>query len=239
MDKNLTNLLKWSIENSTGATSSSNDNNTTTTAAAASASSLNPEILSALFGGPSEAELMKAAMEVIQDPGAALDDKLTAFDNFEQLIESLDNANNLEPLSLWTPLVGLLSHPTEPELRRMAAWCVGTAVQNNARTQERLLAVGGLPPLVELALAEGEEPAVRKKAVYALSSAVRNYQPAMDVAVGELRKRGHEHGIGGAGEGGEKSRVDAGDMSAVDVVIDGLRKKVEAAAAAAAAKAKA
>lgn len=189
-------------------------------AAPGSGSSLNPEILSALFGGPSEAELMRAAMEVITDPTVDLDNKLIAFDNFEQLIESLDNANNLEPLALWTPLIGLLTHE-EQELRRMAAWCIGTAVQNNARTQERLFAMGGVPKLVALAVREGEDEKVRRKAIYALSSAVRNYQPAMDVAAEELKKGGHD----GHGKG---EKVDAADMDAVDGVIEWLRGKVTA-----------
>lgn len=84
---------------------------------------------------------MKAAMEVLvadDDSGdVSLDDKLVAFDNFEQLIESLDNANNMEPLGLWSPLVGLLTH-REPDMRRMAAWCVGTAVQNNEKSQDKV-----------------------------------------------------------------------------------------------------
>ncbi|KAK4127736.1 Fes1-domain-containing protein [Parathielavia appendiculata] len=237
MDRNLNNLLKWSIENSTlssaaavpdgatGIATHSTDGTTTNPSSASSApagttgSQLNPEILQALFGGPSEAELMRAAMEVITDADASLETKLVAFDNFEQLIESLDNANNLEPLSLWTPLLSLLSHE-ERELRRMAAWCVGTAVQNNVRTQERLLAMGGVPKLVGLATSADEHEAVRRKAIYALSSAVRNYQPAMDVASEELRKAGHDHGQG--------DRVDAGDMDAVDGVIGWLRDKVNA-----------
>ncbi|KAG4426909.1 hsp70 nucleotide exchange factor fes1, partial [Cadophora sp. M221] len=141
------------------------------------------------------------------DPSITLTDKLTAFDNFEQLIENLDNANNLEPLSLWTPLLSCLRHE-ESEIRKMAAWCVGTAVQNNEKSQERLLAMNGIPALVEMARREGEEESVRRKAVYALSSASRNYQPAMDVLTGEL--------------GVEK--VDAADMDAVDVLIGGLRE---------------
>ncbi|KAJ4302249.1 hsp70 nucleotide exchange factor fes1 [Collariella sp. IMI 366227] len=236
MEKNLNSLLKWSIEHSAppgphAVTLPSTDNNntditsndsttTTNTNAAPSAptqpsttpagSTLNPELLSALFGGPSDADLMRAAIEVITDSTTDLDNKLIAFDNFEQLIENLDNANNLEPLSLWTPLLSLLSHD-ERELRRMAAWCVGTAVQNNVKSQERLLAMGGVPMLVGLATKEGEDEKVRRKAIYALSSAVRNYQPAMDVAVEELRKG---------------AEVDAADMDAVDAVMGYLKGKV-------------
>jgi hsp70-interacting protein len=192
-------------------------------AATPAKSDLTPEVLAALFGGPSEADLMKAAIEVITDTDAAntLENRLVAFDNFEQLIESLDNANNLENLELWRPLLGLLSHE-ERELRRMAAWCVGTAVQNNEKTQERLHAHGGIPPLVALATGEGETEPVRRKAIYALSSAVRNYQPAMDVAAEELGKKGHAVG----------DKVDAADMDAVDAVMNGLKEKAKGGTAA-------
>ncbi|KAL2152535.1 hypothetical protein VTH82DRAFT_5719 [Thermothelomyces myriococcoides] len=218
MDKNLTNLLRWSIENSTPSSGDKGgaagaDQGATTNRTGPSGTNLNPEILQALFGGPSEAELMKAAMEVITDAEATLENKLIAFDNFEQLVESLDNANNLEPLALWTPLLSMLEHE-ERELRRMAAWCVGTAVQNNVRTQERLLAMGGLPTLVRLALEETEDVAVRKKAIYALSSAIRNYQPAMDVVAEKLKPHGK----------GEK--IDASDMNAVDALINWMKEKV-------------
>ncbi|KAK0636185.1 nucleotide exchange factor Fes1-domain-containing protein [Bombardia bombarda] len=224
MDKSLNSLLKWSIENTAPSTTPiavkalDNTNDTATAAAAATTTTvtdnapvtnltpapLDREALLAILGGggPSDADLMKAALEVIHDtdPENTLDNKLIAFDNFEQLIESLDNANNLENLSLWTPLLSLLSHD-ESELRRYAAWCVGTAVQNNVRTQERLVAMGGIPPLVTLATREGEGEAVRRKAVYALSSAVRNYQPAMDLASEELAKQV---------EGRDVKQVDAG-----------------------------
>ncbi|KAK1835425.1 nucleotide exchange factor Fes1-domain-containing protein [Podospora conica] len=184
-------------------------------------SDLTPEVLAALFGGPSEADLMKAAIEVITDPAPSsadddLENRLVAFDNFEQLIESLDNANNLENLGLWRPLLDLLTHE-ERELRRMAAWCVGTAVQNNEKTQERLHAHGGIAPLVALATGEAETEAVRRKAIYALSSAVRNYQPAMDAAAEELGKKGHAVG----------DKVDAADMDAVDAVMNGLKEKAK------------
>jgi hsp70-interacting protein len=81
---------------------------------------------------------MKASMNTITSTDATLGNKLTAFDDLEQLIETIDNANNLEVLGLWTPLVQQLQNE-EPELRRMAAWCIGTAVQNNPKAQERVI----------------------------------------------------------------------------------------------------
>lgn len=201
-DKNLNKLLAWSLENQDGYEGPKNQGQ------------LDPELLKSLFGGPSEADLMKAAMENITstDPEVTLESKLTAFDNFEQLIESIDNANNIANLSLWTPLLGCLAHE-EAEIRRMAAWCVGTAVQNNAQSQEKLLAMGGIPTLVSMAVDDAEDKAVRKKAIYALSSASRNYQPAMDVCVEELGKKGHVHG-----------KVTADDMDSVDTVMNPLKE---------------
>ncbi|KAB5575708.1 nucleotide exchange factor Fes1-domain-containing protein [Coniochaeta sp. 2T2.1] len=218
-DKKLNDLLKWSIEATTASEDAPpreapGDAPTTT-----NVRNLDPELLKALMGGPSDAELMKAAMEVIMSPDDSVsqETRLTAFDNFEQLIESLDNANNMANLALWSPLVELLSHD-HPEFRRYAAWCVGTAVQNNAPSQEKFMVAGGLPKLVALAAGEGEEEKdVRKKAVYALSSAVRNYQPAMDVAHAELGK---------LGLAGDREKVDATDMDAIDEIMERLRERL-------------
>lgn len=212
-DPRLNELLKWSIENS--------DVTKDDPAAAAPSSNLTPELMAALMGGPSDADLMKGSMEIITSPDTeiTLENRLIAFDNFEQLIENLDNANNIANLDLWTPLLGQLK-AEEADMRKMAAWCIGTAVQNNERTQERLVAVGGLPMLVELAIKDGEKEYVRRKAVYALSSACRNYQPAMDICLEELSKSGHA----------STSKVDATDMEAVDVIMDDLKEKAKAAA---------
>ncbi|KAI1738478.1 nucleotide exchange factor Fes1-domain-containing protein [Xylaria scruposa] len=238
-DKNLNDLLRWSIEN----TASGPDGTTSE----APRSTLNPEALAALMGGPSDADLMRESMAhiVSSDPEITLESRLTAFDNLEQLIESLDNANLLSKLGLWTPLLACLAHD-EDEIRLMAAWCVGTAVQNNEPSQERLVALGGVEKLVQMAVgkrlppvptaANGEETGakangagteeeetqkVRRKAVYALSSAVRNYQPAMDVCAAELRRQGQDEHVGDEGK-----TIDATDMDAVDVVINGLKEKV-------------
>ena len=51
-------------------------------------------------------------------------------------------------------------------------------------------------------------PAARKKSIYALSSAVRNYQPAMNELVKALP------------EGYPTDKTDASDMEAVDVEVD-------------------
>ena len=203
-------LLKWSIENSE--TPSADPSSTTDPKAERpSGRPLNAEALNSLLGGPSDADLMKESMAAVLSPQVSLPDKLVAFDNFEQLIENLDNANNMEVLGLWAPLVQLLQSE-EAELRRFAAWCVGTAVQNNVKAQARLFASDAISVLTHLSIEDPNE-AVRRKAIYALSSEIRNFQPGLDAALRTLPK-------GIAPEGA----IDAGDMEAVDRVIEQLRQ---------------
>lgn len=56
--------------------------------------------------------------------------------------------------------------------------------------------------------------AARKKSVYALSSAVRNFQPALDEAVKHLP----EDFVPASGK-----KVDGGDMDAIDEIMGKLR----------------
>jgi hsp70-interacting protein len=136
MDPGLNRLLKWSIQNASP-TSTDPTNPPNPDASQPPNRSLNAEALQALMGGPSDADLMKESMAAILSPDISLPNKLVAFDNLEQLIEQVDNANNMHVLGLWTPLVTVLASE-EPDLRRMAAWCMGTAVQNNVKAQERV-----------------------------------------------------------------------------------------------------
>ncbi len=199
----LNSLLKWGVENS-GASRGTNPDHLP------SNRGLNAETINALLGGPSDADLMKEAMQAIHSPDVSLVDKVTAFDNFEQLVENLDNANNLESLGLWSPLLAQLDN-VEPDMRRMAAWCIGTAVQNNVKSQERLLAMGGVQKLAKLAV-EDRDQAVKKKCVYALSSSIRNYQPAANEVVQHLPSKIVE-----------ADHISADDMETIDAIMEKLR----------------
>lgn len=205
MDPGLNSLLQWSIENSEASRQSNGD-----TDSAPPTRGLNAEALKTLLGGPSDADLMREAMAVIRNDEATHEAKMTAFDNFEQLVENLDNANNMESLGLWTPLVEQLQSD-DADLRRMAAWCIGTAVQNNDKAQERLLVVGGVPKLVDIALNDADQ-SVRRKGVYALSSAIRNYQPATSEAFKHLPD-----------DKKPSEALEASDMDAIDSLMANLR----------------
>lgn len=236
----LNELLKWSVENSDASKTTSTQTNgppaktsvtarpsspstTTTTAPDRAPTGPAADALRSLLGGPSDADLMLAAMRCItysSDPSAAAtapspSDRLTAFHNLEELVEQIDNANNLAPLGLWTPLLGQLESP-EPRLREMAAWTVGTAVQNNAAQQERLVTLGGVGRLVDVAVGD-EDAAVRKKARRALSCAMRNLQGVVREVV---RVAPAEVGLGGR-------EWRAGEMADVDEMVSLFEKAGE------------
>jgi hypothetical protein len=75
-----------------------------------------------------------------------------------------------------------------------------------------MLVLGAIPTLVKQAT-EDEFQDARKKAILALSSGTRNYQPSMDKAVEHLPA---EH----LPKGG---KVDATDMEVVDTLMSSLR----------------
>lgn len=204
-DPGMNSLLSWSIENSDAGRNPDQPTR--------EPKGLSGDALRALMGGPSDADLMRESMALIVsgDPEVTHDVKMTAYDNFEQLIENLDNANNMESLGLWSPLIAQLDSP-EADFRRMAAWCIGTAVQNNEKSQERFLAVNGVEKVVKLVL-DDPDKAVRRKAIYALSSSVRNYQPAMNEAVKRLPK----NVVG-------PDQVSAADMDVIDAIMAKLRE---------------
>ena len=209
MDPGMNNLLKWSIKNSE---SSPNPNGTAaTTDTQQLERKLDADALKVLLGGPSDADLMKESMAAILSPDITLENKLIAFDNFEQLIEQIDNANNVQNMGLWPSLIELLSN-SEPELRRYSCWVIGTIVQNNEKAQEQPVVRGIVPKLVELALGDENEQ-VRRKAIYALSSEFRNFQPGLDAGLKVFPKTI-------VPEGGNN----ANDMEAVDRIIERLRE---------------
>lgn len=136
-----------------------------------------PKLLAQLFGAPDDAQLMVQAMVVITQPDNKLEDKEIAFDNFEMLVENLDNANMMKNLKLWEPLLAQLSSP-HPSLQKLAAWVVATATQNNPKSQEALVEQGdaGIKKLVDLTGHDDADVVV--KSLFALASAIRNCDDA-------------------------------------------------------------
>lgn len=76
----------------------------------------------------------------------------------------------------------------------------------------QLLVVGAIPTLVKLATEDPNEP-VRRKAIYAISSEIRNYEPSLNEALRALPESARPSG-----------HVDAGDMEAIDKITNHLRR---------------
>lgn len=173
-----------------GANSNSNSNNDVagTAGSGKPKKALTSEMLDALMG-PSDAEVMKDKMRIALDEGEDVNERVFALDDFEMLIESIDNANNIEPLGLWPPLLGLLSAPQDAIIRA-AAWVVGTAIQNNPKAQESFHSHSPLPTLLSLIssthpTSSSHSPSIssqtRSKSVYALSAALKHYPAAQSL----------------------------------------------------------
>ena len=108
----------------------------------------------------------------------SLDQKLDLWDELELLVESLDNANDLENMKLWEPLVSFLSDPIE-EMRLQSCWVLGTAIQNNIKSQAAFLKFDPIPKLLDL-LQTGKSSELRSKAMYTLSGSLRHNRAAVE-----------------------------------------------------------
>lgn len=138
-----------------------------------------PKLLAELFGqAADDPTLMRQNMELIENPECDEENKLTAFDNFEMLIENLDNANNIENLKLWPKLINQLDSENS-EFQNLTASIIGTAVQNNEKAQTDFIKYPeGFSKLISLAKTND---AVRIKALYALSNLIRNNEKSYEL----------------------------------------------------------
>jgi hsp70-interacting protein len=73
---------------------------------------------------------------------------------------------------------------------------------------------GAIPTLVRMATTDMDQMA-RKKAIFALSSSVRNFQPGLDIAVSHMPDNFKP-----------TDKLDANDMESVDSLINKLRESV-------------
>ena len=80
--------------------------------------------------------------------------------------------------------------------------------------QIKLLVLGAIPTLMRMATTDTDQGA-RKKAISALSSAVRNFQPGLDEAVSHT-----------PADYKPNETLNANDMESVDVLINKLRENI-------------
>jgi hypothetical protein len=87
-----------------------------------------------LIMGKPDSLTMKEKMATASDTSLDVETRVEALDDFEMLVELIDNANNMAVLKLWEPLIALYDDK-HPEVVRHALWITGTAVQNNLKAQ--------------------------------------------------------------------------------------------------------
>lgn len=140
-----------------------------------------PKILAQVLGantGKDDATLMKEDISVVlcDDPQISIDDKLTALEDFEMLVQNLDNANNISPMGIWPEIAKLYTYEGEEqdEFRGLAALITGTATQNNTKSQQDFLnnvGQNGMTNLLNL-ITKSNNFNVRARALYAISGLV-------------------------------------------------------------------
>ncbi|XP_057497193.1 uncharacterized protein LOC130781851 isoform X1 [Actinidia eriantha] len=128
---------------------------------------------------PSDAQLMRIALEDLNNSSLPLDDHRHALQELLVLVEPIDNANDdmtfmlsdLHKLGGLAIIIRELNNP-DSEIRTTSAWILGKASQNNPVIQKQVLELGGLTKLMKMVKSSFLEEA--RKALYAVSALIRN-----------------------------------------------------------------
>lgn len=148
-------LLNWALENS-GTPASGDDSK--------ELSSEKLAFLSSAFG-PADSVKMRECVCCITDKQDTTENKMIALDNLELLVESIDNACDVEKLNLWIPLLDALN---DEQLTCGILWVMGTAAQNNKVVQDLLVEKYKILPQIIKLLHLNHS--VSKKTLYVISS---------------------------------------------------------------------
>ena len=127
-----------------------------------------PKELSKLFYD--EAKLMVEYIEIAKHGP----EKKEAMEQFHFLVENIDNANNIQNLKLWSDIILLLNSDDDNDLIAETLWMCGTAVQNNKRSQDNLIAANGISSILEACKKWNGDDLVVAKGISALNSLISN-----------------------------------------------------------------
>ncbi|KAK8468350.1 hypothetical protein PHAVU_006G013100 [Phaseolus vulgaris] len=120
---------------------------------------------------PSDAELMKIAIRDLNNVSTSLEDRHRALQELLELVESIDNANDINKLGGLVAVTKELNH-SDPVIRTLAAWVLGKASQNNPIVQQQIMELRVLSRLMKMINSNSLEEA--NKALYAVSALIRN-----------------------------------------------------------------
>lgn len=116
-------------------------------------------------------EVIMEFVAVLNSSSSNLSEKEYALNELEYYVHQIDNARDLHSIG-GLALVIKLMNSTEPSLASRASYVLGSAAQSNPQVQQAALKLEALPLLLRL-LSKHKPMAVRKKALYALSSLIR------------------------------------------------------------------
>ncbi|KAH9603010.1 hypothetical protein KSS87_017494 [Heliosperma pusillum] len=131
---------------------------------------------------PSDAELMKIAINDLNNSSVSVEDRLRALEELLLLVEPIDNANDLDKLGGLNAVARQLDN-VDPDVRKLAAWVLGKASQNNPVVQQQVLELGMLGKLIKMVKSDFTEEAT--KALYAVSAVIRNNVNAQEAFYAE------------------------------------------------------
>ncbi|WRX10432.1 Nucleotide exchange factor Fes1 - like 1 [Theobroma cacao] len=109
---------------------------------------------------PSDAQLMQIALDDLNNSSLSLEDRHRALQELLILVEPIDNANGKRELN----------HP-DTDVRKISAWILGKASQNNPFVQKQVLELGALATLTKMVKSSSADEAI--KAFYAVSALIR------------------------------------------------------------------
>uniref|UniRef100_A0A0G4I3P3 Nucleotide exchange factor Fes1 domain-containing protein n=1 Tax=Chromera velia CCMP2878 TaxID=1169474 RepID=A0A0G4I3P3_9ALVE len=116
---------------------------------------MTPEVREALFPVDEASEMVRI-ISLLSETDTAEKDPVEAervIMILEEYVQQVDNAMNLHKMGGLTVLLRLLLSETGAyNVRVAAAWCLGTAAQNNDVVQEQLLSLGAVDGIVRLAV---------------------------------------------------------------------------------------
>ncbi|XP_028908784.1 nucleotide exchange factor SIL1 [Ornithorhynchus anatinus] len=121
-------------------------------------------------------QIMVRLIDKFNSSGATLGDKVAALKDLEYYVHQVDNARDLLTFGGLQLVMGELNS-TEPVLKEHAAFVLGAALSSNPKVQVEAIEGGALQKLL-LLLATEQPLAVKKKALFALSSLLRHFPHA-------------------------------------------------------------
>ncbi|XP_039042372.1 hsp70 nucleotide exchange factor FES1-like [Hibiscus syriacus] len=120
---------------------------------------------------PSDAQLMQIALDDLQNLSLSLEDRHRALEELLILVEPIDNANDMCKLGGLGVIIRELDH-SDSDVRKISAWILGKASQNNPYVQKQALELGALATLMKMVNSSSADEAT--KAFYAVSALIRN-----------------------------------------------------------------